>query len=210
MTGPEESATATHGGGGVAAARGGQDTGDREAGGARAEDVVALVVRAQAGDGAAWSRLVERYSGLLWSIARSYGLGSADAGDVVQTTWLRLVERIDRIEEPAAIGRWLVVTARRESLRTARRATAHGDLVAEPALPSPAHTTPEELTLARERLGQVAVALEALPRRCQVLLRLFAVAPSYAELAAALEMPVGSIGPTRARCLDSLARKLAS
>ncbi|GAA2414031.1 sigma-70 family RNA polymerase sigma factor [Actinomadura vinacea] len=174
------------------------------------EDVAALMARARGGDGAAWAGLVERYSGLLWSIARSYGLGTADAGDVVQTTWLRLVERIDRIEQPGAVGRWLVVTARRESLRAARHASARGDLVADSAVPAPAHTAPEELALARERVAQVATALQALPRRCQVLLRLFAVAPSYAELAAALEMPVGSIGPTRARCLESLVRRLAS
>nr|BFE29075.1 sigma-70 family RNA polymerase sigma factor [Actinomadura rugatobispora] len=175
-----------------------------------AEDVGALVVRARAGNGAAWTRLVERYSRLLWSITRSYGLGTADAGDVVQTTWLRLVERIDQIQEPAAVGRWLVVTARRESLRTARRASAHRELIADDVLAAPVYTTPEERALARERLGQVAVALEALPRRCQVLLRLLAVAPSYAELSAALEMPLGSIGPTRARCLDRLMRRLAS
>lgn len=174
---------------------------------AEQEDVGALVIRAREGDGAAWARLVERYTGLLWSIARSYGLGTGDAGDVVQTTWLRLVERIDQIEQPAAIGRWLVVTTRRESLHVARRASVSGDLLDEAALAAPGHTGPEEVAMARDRLDQVATALQTLPRRCQVLLRLCAVAPSYAELAAALEMPIGSIGPTRARCLDRL-RKL--
>ncbi|GAA3926271.1 hypothetical protein GCM10023085_04470 [Actinomadura viridis] len=180
------------------------------------DDPARLVARARAGDGAAWARLVERYSGLLWSIARSYRLGEADAGDVVQTTWLRLVERIDRIERPDAVGSWLVVTARRESLRAARRASARtgsapgraGD-VGGAAVPAPPATRPEEVALARERLGQVAAALEALPRRCQSLLRLAALAPSHAELAAALGIPVGSIGPTRARCLDRLLRRLA-
>jgi RNA polymerase sigma factor (sigma-70 family) len=173
-----------------------------------AEDVAALVIRARDGDGAAWARLVERYSGLLWSVARSYGLGEADAGDVVQTTWMRLVERIDRIEHPAAVGGWLVVTVRRESVHTARRAARQTAIGAEAALPPSAALAPEDIALARERFGQVATALQALPRRCQVLLRLFALAPSYAELATALEMPVGSIGPTRARCLENLLRRL--
>ncbi|MEW2356812.1 sigma-70 family RNA polymerase sigma factor [Spirillospora sp. NPDC029432] len=171
-------------------------------------DAAELVERARHGDGAAWARLVELYSGLLWSVARSYGLGEADAGDAVQTTWLRLVERIDGIERPGAVGRWLVVTVRRESMRTARRASRQAALGAADALPAAARE-PEEIALARERFGQVAAALQALPRRCQVLLRLFALAPSYAELSAALEMPVGSIGPTRARCLESLLRRLA-
>ena len=182
----------------------------KEARGTAATDVAALFLRARAGDGGAWSRLVERYSGLLWSIARSHGLGAADAGDAVQTTWLRLVERIDRIEEPAAVGRWLVVTARREALHLARRAKAHGTLAHEEPLPAPAHTAPERLALAREELGEVAAALARLPRRCRDLLRLAAAAPSQVDLAAALGMPVGSVGPTRARCLARLARTLAS
>jgi DNA-directed RNA polymerase specialized sigma24 family protein len=85
-----------------------------------------------------------------------------------------------------------------------------GATLDEAAVPAPGNAAPEEIALARERVGQVAEALAALPRRCQVLLRLCAAAPSYAELATALEMPVGSIGPTRARCLDFLLRKLAS
>jgi RNA polymerase sigma factor (sigma-70 family) len=167
------------------------------------------VVRARDGDVAAWARLVDRYSGLLWSIARSYGLSQADAGDVVQTTWLRLVERIDRIERPGSVGTWLAVTARRESLHAARRASARGAALDEAVVPAPGNTAPEEIALARERVGQVAEALAALPRRCQVLLRLCAAAPSYAELATALGMPVGSIGPTRARCLEGLLERLA-
>ncbi|MDL4775081.1 MULTISPECIES: RNA polymerase sigma factor [Thermomonosporaceae] len=175
-----------------------------------------LVVRARGGDGAAWARLVERYSGLLWSVARSYGLNESDAGDVVQTTWLRLVERIDGLAEPAATGRWLAVTARRESLRVARsRGRELPGALADTVRRSADGRTadgeacgPERVFLARERLGQVAAALEALPHRCRHLLRLCAVAPSHAALAAALGIPVGSVGPTRARCLDTLARRL--
>ncbi|MFG2003115.1 RNA polymerase sigma factor [Spirillospora sp. NPDC048911] len=169
------------------------------------EETAELVVRARDGDGAAWGRLVDRYSGLLWSIARSYGLDEADGGDVVQLTWLRLIERIDQVTEPGAVGGWLATTARRESLRAAQRGGAR-------RLPYDVHEDaappPEQILLARERLGDVAAALRALPRRCQVLLRMLALAPSYAELAAALDIPIGSIGPTRARCLDTLQRRL--
>jgi RNA polymerase sigma factor (sigma-70 family) len=149
---------------------------------------------------------VERYSGLLWSVARSFGLNESDAGDVVQTTWLRLVERIDGIREPAAAGRWLAVTARHESLRVVRRRDRElPGAVADGVARGPA---PEQVFLARERVRQVAAALETLPHRCRSLLRLVAVASSQAELAAALGIPVGSVGPTRARCLDTLARRL--
>lgn len=162
-----------------------------------------LVVRARGGDGAAWARLVERHSGLLWSIARSHGLNDADSGDVVQTTWLRLVERIDGLRDPAATGCWLATTARNESLRLVRLRGRDVPLVPAPRAPEPG---PDRVALSRERLGLVGAALEALPRRCRTLLRLFAVASSHAELAAALGIPVGSVAPTRARCLDALRR----
>ncbi|TDC83451.1 sigma-70 family RNA polymerase sigma factor [Actinomadura sp. 7K507] len=162
-----------------------------------------LVVRARDGDGAAWARLVERHSGLLWSIARSHGLNDADSGDVVQTTWLRLVERIDALRDPAATGCWLATTARNESLRLVRRRGRDLPVVPAPRAPEP---EPDRVVLSRERLGLVGAALESLPRRCRTLLRLFALASSHAELAAALGIPVGSVAPTRARCLDALRR----
>ncbi|MFI0370964.1 RNA polymerase sigma factor [Actinomadura sp. 1N219] len=162
-----------------------------------------LVVRARGGDGDAWARLVDRHSGLLWSIARSHGLDDADSGDVVQTTWLRLVERIDGLRDPGATACWLATTARNESLRLVRRRARDLPLVPAPRAPEP---EPERVVLDRERVGRVGAALDALPRRCRTLLRLFALAPSQAELAAALGIPVGSVGPTRARCLDALRR----
>ncbi|WP_245681557.1 RNA polymerase sigma factor [Actinomadura kijaniata] len=171
------------------------------------DDIARLVARARDGDGAAWDRLVERHSAMLWSIARAHGLNEADAGDVVQTAWLRLVERLDRVEDAAAVGGWLSTTARRESLRAARRRTRERpDDPGDP--PVPDHQRPERVVLARDRLDRVALALQELPRRCQVLLRLLATAPSYADLADLLDMPVGSIGPTRARCLAALNRRL--
>jgi RNA polymerase sigma factor (sigma-70 family) len=162
-----------------------------------------LVVRARGGDGDAWARLVERHSGLLWSIARSHGLNDADSGDVVQTTWLRLVERIDGLREPSATACWLATTARNESLRLVRRRSRDLPRVPAPREPEPG---PDRVAAARERLGLVGAALEQLPQRCRTLLRLFALASSHAELAAALGIPLGSVAPTRARCLDALRR----
>ncbi|QXJ26395.1 sigma-70 family RNA polymerase sigma factor [Actinomadura graeca] len=142
---------------------------------------------------------------MLWAIARGYGLCDADAGDVVQTVWLRLVERLDGLRDPSAVGGWLATTARRESTRlAARRGRDLPPSVAPPAAePGP---PPDQVVVARERVGQVAAALSALPRRCQTLLRLVAQAACHAELAAALRIPVGSVGPTRARCLATLRR----
>ncbi|RFU40966.1 sigma-70 family RNA polymerase sigma factor [Actinomadura logoneensis] len=187
-----------------------------------------LVRRARLGDGAAWGLLVDRHAPLLWAIARSCGLDDADCGDVVQTAWLRLVERIDTIQDPQAVPHWLAVTARREAVALARRRgreapadplcftdviggrprspmVGGGDLgVRRPAC------SPEEAALAREQVGRVGEALRALPRRCQDLLRMLALATSYNELAAALDLPVGSIGSARARCLAHLRRRLAT
>ncbi|WP_030167036.1 RNA polymerase sigma factor [Spirillospora albida] len=167
------------------------------------DDTDELTARARAGDDAAWAGLVDRYSALLWAIARAHGLGDADAGDAVQTTWLRLVERIDTLRDPSATGRWLAATARRESRRlaAARRAPLPG-----PVPSTPSALGPDQVVLARDRVARVAAALQALPHRCRVLLRLSAVAPTQAALAAALQIPPGSVGPTRQRCLMSLRR----
>lgn len=164
-----------------------------------------LVVRARDGDEAAWAALTERYTGLLWAIARAGELGSADAADVVQLTWLRLVENIGTLRVPARVGTWLAVTARREAARAARRAGRERPIVV--ALPDPA-ASPEQICAERDRLRAVLSAIRTLPERCRLLLRLFALSPTYAEVAAALRIPIGSVGPTRARCLAALRARL--
>src|SRR5215831_13070195 len=82
--------------------------------------LVELVDQASAGDSDAWDELVDRFSGMVWAVARGHGLSSADAADVSQTTWLRLVEHLDRIREPERVGAWLATTARHECLRHVR------------------------------------------------------------------------------------------
>ena len=176
------------------------------------DDVASLVAAAGAGDRAAWDALVNRYAGLVWSVARAYGLGDADAADVSQATWLRLVEHLGDVREPAAVGAWLATTARREALALFRRrpvlALSEADSadLADP-VPPPWHAT---LTAERDR--EVWQAFAGLSAHCQAVLRLLVIEPveSYAVAAAALDMPIGSLGPTRARCLAALRPRLAT
>lgn len=161
-----------------------------------------LVVRARMGEAEAWTALVDRYTGMLWSIARSYDLGAADSGDVIQTAWLRLVERLHLIRKPDSVGAWLAATAHRESRRTLHRGRRERPSPIDQA--APPYAAPY-LDYDIEKL------LAALSERCRTILRILAQAPplSYAEVAAALEIPVGSIGPTRRRCLARLRDHLA-
>jgi RNA polymerase sigma factor (sigma-70 family) len=173
------------------------------------------------GDEGAWTALVEGFSGLVWSIARGYRLAAADAADVFQTVWLRLAEHLGRIDDPERVGAWLATTARHEALRITRssaKLVPAGDLM----LLDIGHTdedTPEQAVLAweqarldSERATKLWTAFAELTDRCQQLLRVLIASPppSYTEVAGALDMPVGSIGPTRARCLDQLRKKLAA
>lgn len=184
-------------------------------------DAGQLVTRAADGDEAAWQRLVELFSGLVWSVTRAFRLANADAADVFQTTWLRLAEHIRRIDHPDRVGAWLATAARRECLqylRSSGRAIPTDDLhrlEGTPVLDNPA----EEAILAAEREQEDAAravalwrAVDRLPARCHELLRVLMASPppSYAEVAAALGLPVGSIGPTRARCLRTLRENLAA
>lgn len=184
------------------------------------DDVGSLVRAAADGDAAAWRTLVERFSGLVWSIARGYGLASADAEEVCQTTWFQLTVYIGRIKEPDRVGGWMATTARHEALRLIRAGykvdlTSNMDLLA----PGIDDSSPERVVLAAEdgaaetdRLRGIWQAFQDLPDRCQQLLRalLTSPPPSYADIAAAFEMAVGSIGPTRGRCLQQLRGLLAA
>jgi RNA polymerase sigma factor (sigma-70 family) len=178
------------------------------------DDVGRLIRSAVAGDERAWTALVDRFSGLVWSVARGYGLGNADAEEVYQTTWLRLAEQLTRLKEPAAVGGWLATTARREAMRTLRLTRRTVPVDDPDRLDRASDEASGELAvLAREDAAEhvqltqrVWAAFHRLPERCRRLLRLVTTVPpaSYLEIAAALEIPVGSIGPTRARCLARL------
>ena len=169
-----------------------------------------LVVEAAAGNSSAWDEIVRRYAGLVWAVARGFALSMADAADVSQTTWLRLVEHVDTLREPDHLGGWLATTARHECLRTLRKSGREVvafdvDVDIESGEP-----TPEAVVLHDEQDQLVWLSLGEIPQRCQVLLRALSSTPppSYDEVSAALGMPIGSIGPTRARCLDHLKKRL--
>jgi RNA polymerase sigma factor (sigma-70 family) len=183
-------------------------------------DIAGSVVAAAGGDAAAWQLLVGRFSGLVWSITRAYRLSSADAADVFQTTWLRLAEHIRRIDNPERVGAWLATAARREclqSIRMSARTVPTDDLeLLDHSLDGENPTEEAVLRAERERedadlAADLWLAAERLPGRCRELLRVLMASPppSYAEVAAALDLPVGSIGPTRARCLQRLRQQLA-
>lgn len=171
------------------------------------ERALDLVARATDGDSGAWDQLVEDLSGLLWTVARSNGLDGADAADVVQTTWLRLAENLHRLRDPERVTAWLATTARRESLRVLRGSQRDVPVGVEivPERPSP-DEDPDEPVIRAEQDARLWGAFSTLPMLCRSLLRVLMAdpAPSYAEVSAALDMPVGSIGPRRARCLQRL------
>lgn len=180
-----------------------------------AEELNALAAAASRGDDQAWETLVTHFSGLIWSIAGAYGMARVDAADVTQVTWLRLVEHLGRLKDPSRMGAWLVTTTRRECQRrlaAASREVPAGDDRRLENLRSDG-PSPESLVLGSERELLVWRAFGGLDSRCQELLRALILAVpslSYEEVAAAFAMPVGSIGPTRARCLEILRRKLGS
>jgi RNA polymerase sigma factor (sigma-70 family) len=172
-----------------------------------------LVRRVAAGDHTAWGRLVERYNSMVWSIVRSFRLGPDDALDAVQTVWLRLVENLDRVKDPDAVGTWLATTARNECLTHLRRQGRQAIPVDTSAreMVDVRAPSPDDALLARERGAALWAALSRVSEPCQQLLRILAAdpPPSYQEVAVALNMPTGSIGPTRARCLEKLRLSLA-
>lgn len=166
-----------------------------------------LVAEAAAGDPAAWDQLVEAFSGLVWSVARGHGLYGAEAADISQTVWLRFVEHLHRIRQPERAGAWLATTARHECLRVLRRrgrTLAMADVPEQ--LDGARDADPGAVVLAAEDHELLMAALQDVSGPCQTLLRLLIADPplSYDEISAALDMPKGSIGPTRQRCLSRL------
>jgi RNA polymerase sigma factor (sigma-70 family) len=173
-----------------------------------------LVRAARAGSQCAWNELVDRFSQLLWHIARGARLNHADAADVVQTTWLRLVENLDRIREPYAVPGWLVTTCHREALRVLRanarccpKDPTDPDGLPEHRMEQAGSADPAEILLDKEVAEIVRAAVDELPDRQRQLLTVLSDTSGphrYHQAAQALDIPVGSIGPTRNRALHKL------
>jgi RNA polymerase sigma factor (sigma-70 family) len=160
------------------------------------------------GDSSKMSDLVRLLTPILWHTVRASRLDTATAEDVVQTVWLALVRRADTISEPLAVLQWMVVTAKREAWRVARiqaRIRPEDMEASPPGGPDSPHSVEDEVVRddVQNRLWH---HISQLPERCRALLRVIAFAdrPDYADLAKALDMPQGSIGPTRGRCLAKL------
>ena len=173
--------------------------------------VIDLVTRARHSDQSAWDALVERYSPLIWSICHRWQLDRTDAEDVGQAVWLRLVEQLDNLREPAALPGWLATTTQRECCRARRsrcRLAAGGQAADAENVPDEQAATAEDELLMAERHAALREAFMELPAKCQQLLTLLITEPPtpYAEISARLGIAIGSIGPIRRRCLDRLRR----
>jgi RNA polymerase sigma factor (sigma-70 family) len=173
--------------------------------------VTDLATRAVIGDKQAWDALVDHYAPLTWSICRSYRLDRADASDVGQSVWLQLVRRLGSIRDPAALPGWLATTTRREC----EKASSAAPRWQAAGYARDADTIPHERAdmvvhdlVAAERHAALREALTRIPPCCQQLIALLIDDPPvpYAQISSRLGVPVGSIGPCRARCLDKLRR----
>lgn len=175
--------------------------------------VVALVTRAAGGDQAAWYEIVDRYAPLVYTICTRYRLANHDIEDVGQNVWLLLVEQLGKLREPAALPGWLATTTARECLRVvtaAHKAERAGTGLDDSVVFVDDAAIDEEILMA-ERNAALRAAFAQLPPRCRQLLAMLISDPphSYAEIHDKIGIPVGSIGPQRARCLDRMRRSSA-
>jgi RNA polymerase sigma factor (sigma-70 family) len=173
----------------------------------RWERAAALFLRWREGETRAMDDLVRLMTPLLWHVVRAYGLDRALAEDVVQTTWLTLVRRHETITEPQAVSGWLTMVARREAWRVSKLQRRADPTEAESLeLHLPTQESAEQTAATDDESRRLWHAVGRLDERCQRLLRIvaFEERPDYARIAHDLAMPVGSIGPTRQRCLAKL------
>jgi RNA polymerase sigma factor (sigma-70 family) len=173
--------------------------------------VINLVAHARDGDQRAWNEIVDRYAPLVWSICNRYKLSRQDIDDISHTVWLLLVEQLGNLRQPAALPGWLAATTQRECfrvLRAARRYDYSGPPGESQMSGDPPPLMIEQEVIAAELNAALRAAFALLPARCRHLLSMLITDPplSYAEISAALPVPIGSIGPQRARCLDRLRR----
>jgi len=180
------------------------------------DPVPGWVRAAAAGDARAWENIVDRYTGLLWSICRAHRMSDDDAADAVQLTWLRLLQNLERIRDPQRLAGWLATTCRRECLAILQRSRSsitfedeHLDRLLGGTAPA------DQPVLEAEQYAALWQAFHRLSTWCQRILRALILdaedgPPSYRLVASQLQTPVGSLGPTRARCLSQLRKLLDS
>jgi RNA polymerase sigma factor (sigma-70 family) len=171
--------------------------------------LAARVAAAKDGDRAAWDSLVEQYMPLVLGVARRYRLCPEDVADVSQALWLRLVEHLDDIREPRALPGWIVTTTKHEALRlltTRQRAVPVDPLTSLALNDLPDDDGVDDDLLRLERHQALREALQELRPQHRALLQLLLTdpTPTYDEICQRLGIPKGSIGPTRARCLEAL------
>lgn len=176
-----------------------------------------LITACRRGEEVAWDLLVARYQRLVYAIPRRYGLTPTEVEDVFQAVWMRLLQHLHRLEEPDRVSAWLVTTARRECWAR-RRGAGYERSYSVPGDELPEgigmdEFGPEEEVIRHEQQRDLRRALDALDERCRQLLYLLYYDPDqppYEQIAAELELAIGSIGPIRARCLKKLRRILQS
>jgi len=172
----------------------------------RPADLSALVTAARRREAWAWDAIVARFTPTVRGVARRHRLGHADQDEVAQMTWMRLLGAIDRIEEPEALGGWLATTARRECLRVLAAGRREVPVEEAPTMEDAEAAALEEAAAAEERRQALREAIGGLRARQRELVGLLLCDPplSYEEVGRRLGMPVGSIGPTRLRCISRL------
>lgn len=163
------------------------------------------------GEQRAWDALVDRFGQMVWSVTRGFRLDEAAAKDVSQTVWLKLIERIDTIEDPERLPGWLATTCRREAMRVARVRKRDVPTDFEYDVEDKASPSLDEMLIDDEENRFVVQAFKALDETCRELLRLMTIEPAltYEDISRATGRPIGSLGPTRARCLDKLKSAIA-
>ena len=177
------------------------------------DDLDRLLERCKRSDGEAWSSLVERFKGLVYSVPKRMGLNDDDAADVFQHTFQALYSNLDRIDNPQYLPRWLAVTASRESIRLRRiqaRVPVGGDAMDLEQVLADDERSAEETSIASTQAEEVRKALGRMAERCRTLLTLLFLEEenSYQAISEQVGIPVGAIGPTRARCLAKLREML--
>ena len=178
---------------------------------------VQLVLACRRGDQLAWERLIRRYQRLIYAIPLRAGLDEDDAAEIFQDVFTTFFQRLNDIEQPEKLQAWLVTTTRRKTLHAISKAQvqqSHLNPDDDPYVATSIRDEaplPDEQLLILEEQHQIRTALSSLDERCRTLLEMLfylAESPSYADIAASLGIPEGSIGPTRARCLAKLLRML--